>query len=188
MLVLYHDYTSPASAVAVARVHRLLREGVRAEIEGTEVVGVDTVLPVTVDLLAALDAVAPEARAEGLELHRPGVVPPTALAHVVEDVARAHGRAVAWREHCYRAYWRDGEDISDAARLRALATEAGVPEPAVAAALADRVALLAVRRRSVGHRREGIGGVPTILYDRSLVPGLLPEQDLRTLAALGAGG
>ena len=39
-----------------------------------------------------------------------------------------------------------------------------------------------------GDRRNGIGGVPTIEYDRSLVPGLLPEPDLRELAALSASG
>jgi hypothetical protein len=55
-------------------------------------------------------------------------------------------------------------------------------------ALDDRVALLAVHRRSAGDRRNGIGGVPTIEYDRSLVPGLLPEPDLRELAALSASG
>jgi predicted DsbA family dithiol-disulfide isomerase len=188
MLVLYHDYTSPASAVAVARVHRLMREGMPARVRGTEVFGLDATLPVTVDLLAALDAMAEEAAAEGIELHRPAVVPPTALAHVVEDVAREHALDVDWRDCCYGAYWRDGSDIADPDRLRRLAADAGLPAEAVDRALDDRLALLAVRQRSAGDRREGIGGVPTIKYDRSLVPGLLPDSDLRTLAALGHTG
>jgi predicted DsbA family dithiol-disulfide isomerase len=184
MLVLYHDYTSPASAVAVARVQRLQRDGMPAEIRGTEVFGLDATLPVTVELLAGLDAVADEAIAEGLELRRPALVPPTALAHVVEDVARAHALDMRWRDRCYRAFWRDGADIADAGELRRIAVTAGLPRAAVDAALDDRVALLAVRQRSAGHRREGIGGVPTIWYDRSLIPGLLPERDLLALAAL----
>lgn len=184
MLILYHDYTSPASAVAVARVHRLLRGGMPAQVRGTEVLGLDATLPVTVDLLAALDAVAQEAAAEGIELRRPARVPPTALAHVVEDVAGELGMDIEWRDRCYRAFWHDGSDISDPDQLRRLATSAGMPEHAVDRALGDRVALLAVRQRSAGDRREGIGGVPTIKYDRSLVPGLLPESDLRALAAL----
>ena len=188
MLVLFHDYTSPASAVAVLRLHRLIRDGVPARIRGTEVVAVEATLPVTLDLLAELDAVADEARAEGIELRRPPALPPTGLAHVVEDVAARHGLDMAWREHCYRAYWTDGVDIGDGGQLRRLAGQAGLPVPEVLEALDDRVALLAVHRRSAGDRRNGIGGVPTIDYDRSLVPGLLPEADLRALAALGASG
>lgn len=188
MLVMYHDYTSPASAVAVARIHRLMRGGMPAQVRGTEVLGLDATLPVTVDLLAALDMVAGEAAEEGIELHRPDLVPPTALAHVVEDVAREHAADMGWRDRCYRAFWRDGIDISDPDRLRRLAASAGLPEDAVDRALDDRIALLAVRQRSAGDRREGVGGVPTIRYDRSLVPGLLPDSDLRMLAALGDTG
>jgi predicted DsbA family dithiol-disulfide isomerase len=186
MIVLYHDYTSPESAVAVLRLHRLLREGIPAEVRGIEVLGLDVSMPVTIDMLAALDAVADEAIAEGLTMHRPPSVPPTGLAHVVEDVAREHALDVTWREHCYQAYWRDGTDISNADELRRLAEQAGLPSSDVDRALDDRLALLAVRRRAAGDRHNGIGGVPTILYDRTLVPGLLPEADLRTLAALGS--
>jgi predicted DsbA family dithiol-disulfide isomerase len=182
---LYHDYTSPESAVAVMRMHRLMRDGIQAQIRGTEVLGVDVALPVTVDMLAALDAVTNEAAAEGITLRRPPALPPTGLAHVVEDVAREHGLGMDWREQCYRAFWSDGTDISNTAELRRLAEGTGLPPTDVDRALQDRVALLSVRRRSAGDRHNGIGGVPTILYDRTLVPGLLPEADLRTLATLG---
>jgi predicted DsbA family dithiol-disulfide isomerase len=185
MLVLYHDYTSPASAVAVMRLQRLMREGVPAEIRGTEVAGIDATLPVTVDLIAALEAVADAAAAEGIVLRRPAFTPPTALAHVIEDAAREHALERDWRDVCYRAFWSEGSDISDAAELRRLAERAGLPADDIDRALDDRVALAVVRRRSAGDRRDGIGGVPTILYDRTLVPGLLPDEDLRTLAELG---
>lgn len=187
MLLLYHDYTSPASAVAVARLQRLMRDGLPAAIRGTEVFGVDAILPVSLDLLAALDTVADEAAAEGVELRRPPGIPPTALAHVVEDVARAAGGDMRWRELCYQAYWRDGRNLSDPAVLRAVAADAGLPAADVTRALDDRLALLEVRQRSVADRSDGVGGVPTIRYDRSLVPGLLPESDLRMLAALATG-
>jgi predicted DsbA family dithiol-disulfide isomerase len=188
VLILFHDYTSPASAVAVLRLQRLMRDGVPARIRGTEVLALEATLPVTIDLLAELDAVADQARAEGIDLRRPPALPPTGPAHVVEDVARRHALDVAWREHCYRAYWSDGIDIGDGRQLRRIAEHAGLPATEVDEALDDRVALLAVHRRSAGDRRNGIGGVPTIEYDRSLVPGLLPEPDLRELAALSASG
>jgi predicted DsbA family dithiol-disulfide isomerase len=185
VLVLFHDYTSPESAVAVMRLHRLMREGIPAEVRGIEVLGLDATVPVTVDVIAALDTVAGEAAAEGLTMRRPPALPPTGLAHVVEDVARAHGLDMAWREQCYQAFWSEVTDISNPDELRRIAERAELPSADVDRALEDRVALLAVRRRAAGDRHNGIGGVPTILYDRTLVPGLLPEADLRTLAALG---
>ena len=63
-----------------------------------------------------------------------------------------------------------------------------MPGDAVDRALGDRVALLEVRQRSVADRGDGIGGVPTIAYERTLVPGLLPESDLRALATLSDMG
>lgn len=185
MLVLFHDYTSPASAVAVARVTRLIAEGVPARIEGTEVLGVEATLPVTVDLLAELDAVAAQARAEGVVLRRPAGLPPTSAAHLVEDLATELDRADAWRARCYRAFWADGENISDHGVLRRLANDVGLPAEDAARRVGDRVALLEIRRRFAGHRSDGVGGVPTISYDRTLIPGLLDEADLRALAALG---
>ena len=184
MLVLFHDYTSPGSAVAVARVTRLIADGLRARIEGTEVLGVEATLPVTLDLLAELDAVAAQARAEGVVLRRPDAVPPTAPAHLVEDLAGDIARADAWRARCYRAFWTDGEDIADPGVLRRLAADVGLPVDEVSRRVGDRMALLEIRQRFAGHRRDGVGGVPTIAYDRTLVPGLLDEADLRALAAL----
>jgi len=185
VLVLFHDYTSPASAVAVARVTRLMAEGVPARIEGTEVLGVEATLPVTVDLLAELDAVAAQAQAEGVVLRRPAGLPPTAAAHLIEDLAGELDRADAWRARCYHAFWADGADIADHGVLPRLAGEVGLPAQEAARRIGDRMALLEIRQRFAGHRRDGVGGVPTISYDRTLIPGLLGEADLRALAALG---
>lgn len=184
MLVLFHDYTSPASAVAVARVERLIADGVRVEIVGTDVLGLQTTLPVTVQVLAEWEAVADAAAAEGIALRRPTRLPPTASAHLLADLAHEHGRGTDWRRACYRAVWSDGADIADLGVLRALADGVGLPRATVDDLLGDRIALLAIRRRFAGHRRDGIGGVPMISYDRTLVPGLLDEPDLRALAAL----
>lgn len=184
MLTLFHDYTSPASAVAVARLQRLIDGGASAAILGTEAIGVATVLPVTLDLLAELEAVAAAAAAEGLGLRRPPNIPPTAAAHLVEDVAGRYGLAAVWRRRCYDAYWTHGTDIAAPDVLRTLASEVGLPADEVARTLDDRVALAAIRRRFADHRRNGIGGVPTISYDGTLVPGLLDVDVLQTLTAL----
>ncbi len=184
MLTLFHDYTSPASAVAVARVERLRADGVHCLIVGTEALGVATTLPVTVEVLAELGSVAGQAEAEGLMLRRPKNLPPTAAAHLAEDVARDHGVDTAWRTSCYRAFWTDQTDISDHQVLRDLAVDVGVPADEIERTLDDRVALLSIRQRFAAHRRDGVGGVPMISYDRTLIPGLLSPAELRALAAL----
>lgn len=184
MLTLFHDYTSPASAVAVLRLQRLADEGLPVEFEGFEAIGVDATLPVTIEVIAAIDQVAAAAAAEGLVLRRPSALPPSARAHLVGAAAEDAGLGASWRQTCYRALWSDGADIGDSEVLVDLAARAGLDGERVRVLLADRAALAALRRRMAGHRREGVGGVPTLLAHRTLVPGLLPEADLRALAAL----
>lgn len=183
MLTLFHDPTDPAAAVAVLRATRLAREGVPITFEGFEAVGVDTALPPDLGMLALVDRMAEEARAEGLELRRPRQVPPTGLAHVLLAHAEAGPHAHDLRVAVYRAFWEDGADLADAAVLQGIATGVGMPAEATAALLADRVALASRRRLMGTHRRDGVGGVPVILASRTLVPGLLGEQELRDLAA-----
>jgi len=184
-LTLFHDYTSPGSAVAVVRVQRLADEGLDVAFEGFEGIGVDATLPVTLDVSAALADLAEAAAAEGVVLRRPPSLPPTAMAHLVGEVAEAEGLGASWRQTVYRAFWEDGADIGARAVLLDLAERSGLSRDRVAAAIDDPGRLATTRRRMGTHRRNGVGGVPTILASRTLVPGLLPEDELRTLAALG---
>lgn len=184
MLTLFHDYTSPASAVAVARVQRLADEGLRVEIVGFEAIGVDVSLPVTVDVVAALEELEGQAAAEGVVLRRPPALPPTAAAHVVDEEAESLRLGASWRQACYRAFWEDGADLADPEVLVSIAVAAGLDSEVVRASMADRARIAAVRRRCAGLRGEGVGGVPTILAQRTLVPGLMSERDLRALASL----
>lgn len=184
MLTLFHDYTSPASAVAVARLQRLADEGLPVEFTSFEAYGVDVALPVTLDVLATIESLTDVAESEGVVLHRPALLPPTAPAHAVEQVAEAAELGASWRQTVYRAFWVQGADLADHEILRRLAAEAGLDEAAVEDTLTDRRAVAALRRRCAALRRQGIGGVPTILASRSIVPGLLDEADLRALAEL----
>jgi predicted DsbA family dithiol-disulfide isomerase len=183
-LVLFHDYTSPGSAVAVLRVQRLADEGLPVTFQGFEAIGLDATLPLTLDVAAAVDDLAETAVAEGITLCRPPDLPPTALAHVVGTVAEQAGRGGSWRETCYRAFWSEGAAIGDRDVLLGLAERAGLDTEAVRPALEDRLLLITLRRRMANDRRNGVGGVPTILTNRTLVPGLLSLDDLRALAAL----
>jgi predicted DsbA family dithiol-disulfide isomerase len=184
MLTLFHDYTSPASAIAVVRLQRLADEGLAVEFAGFEVWVVDIPLPVSLDILAALEELAPTAAAEGLTLMRPPSVPPTARAHLVGELADGVGLGASWRQTVYGAFWSDGMDIGDPDVLIELGVHAGLDRDAVQEHLGDAAALARVRRRMAAHRRNGVGGVPTVLSQRTLVPGLLPVDDLRALSTL----
>lgn len=184
MLTLFHDYTSPYSAVAVWRLQRLAGEGVPVAFVGFEAIGVDAYLPVTVDLTAGLHDLADVAKAEGLTLQRPANLPPTALAHVVGELADERGLGRAWRRTCYQAYWQEGADLADTGVLTERASAVGLDAHEVASWLHDRGRVVAFRRGLARHRQEGVGGVPTILAHRTLVPGLLGDDDLRALADL----
>jgi 2-hydroxychromene-2-carboxylate isomerase len=183
VLTLFHDFTDPASAVAVLRLQRLADEGLAVIFEGFEA-GVDAPLPPTLDVLAGVADLAPAAAELGLVLRRPRVLPPTGGAHVVGQLAERRGLGASWRQVCYRAVWERGADVGDRQVLWNLAGRAGLNAAEVATALDDRALLASVRRRMASRRRLGVGGVPVILAGGTLVPGLLGEVDLRTLAGL----
>ena len=182
MLILTHDVTSPASALAVARFDRLAAEGLPVTFRGVDVLGIDATLPVTLDVLAELDRVADRAAALGVTLHRPSRRPPTARVHLVAELAEDAGRGRAWRAATYRAYWQDDADLADPGLVVELAEQVGLDPDTVAAALADGAALAAVRRRTHTARGEGIGGVPVLAAHGTLVSPDLAADDLWELA------
>lgn len=143
----------------------------------------DVALPPPLDVLAAIEDLAEVAAQEGVVLRRPKLLPPTARAHAVGTIAETHGLGASWREQCYRAFWTTGADIADTAVLVDLASAAGLPAEGVETALQDSAFIASVRRAAGSHRRNGVGGVPTILSHRTLVPGLLSAEQLRELAS-----
>ena len=153
------------------------------EFVGFEAVGVDVALPPSLDVIAQLEQLAEEAAIEGLVLRRPAMIPPTARAHAVGTIAETHELGASWRQRCYQAFWAEGADLDDIATLVTIAESSGLPGEEVEAALGDTAFVASVRRAAGSHRRNGVGGVPTILAQRTLVPGLLSEAQLRELAA-----
>ncbi len=184
MLTLTHDVTSPASALAVARFDRLAEEGLPVVFRGVDVLGVDATLPVTLEVLAELDRVAPRAAEMGVTLRRPTRRPSTARVHLVADLAEDAGQGRAWRTAAYRAYWEDDADLADPEFVVELAEQVGLDPDPVAAALGDEAALAAVRRRTHTARGEGIGGVPVLAAHGTLVSPDLDDADLWELASM----
>lgn len=184
VLILHWDVTVPEAALAVLRCQRLADAGHPVAFSGLDVLGVEVALPATLDQLAGVEAVAGRAAALGLELRRPMRRPPTLGVHLVGGLAEAAGLGAAWRMAVLRAYWTDGADLAAPAVLGGLAAGIGLDVAAVAALLADRGAAADLRARAVALRRRGVGGVPMLEVDGTLLPADVDDATLATLVDL----
>lgn len=184
MLVLHFDYPSAAATVAVLRLQRLADEGAEVRFVGFDVLGLELAIPATLDQLEEHARYRSRALELGLALQRPTRRPPTIGAHLVGEVADAHGLGASWRWACLVAYWTEGADLGAAGTLRTLAVAAGLPDDEVAEVLADRGRRTALRARMLEARSRGIGGVPVLEHAGTLLSAELPDEDLRALAAL----
>ena len=81
-----------------------------------------------------------------------------------------------------RAYWTDGADVADAGVLTGLAGGAGLDPVAVEALLADRAAAADLRGRMLALRRRGVGGVPVLEVDGTLLTADVDDATLTELA------
>lgn len=184
MLTLHHDVTSPAAAVAVLRLQRVVDAGGRVTFSPLDVLGLEIPIPVTPALVEQIDLHHEVALDHGLVLRRPSRQPPTLLAHVVGELAEEAELGASWRWTCLDAYWREDRDLADVGVLTDLGVRAGLDAAAVAARLEDRTAKASLRERMLAQRRRGLGGVPVLELDGTFVPADLPEPDLWHLAGL----
>lgn len=184
MLRLFFDYPSAAASVAVLRLQRLADEGLPVSFLGFDVLGLQMAVPATLDQLAELERHQRRARELGLVMRRPRLRPATLGAHVVGEVAQDHGLGAAWRWACLSGYWTHGVDLGDDVQLRELAMSAGLPDIDVVEALSNPTRRAAVRARMRESRTRGIGGVPVLEHDGTLLPPDLADGDLRALAAM----
>jgi predicted DsbA family dithiol-disulfide isomerase len=112
-------------------------------------------------------------------------------AHRLLHWAEAEGKDRALKHALLRAYFTDGQDISDRETLVRLAGEAGLPEARAAEILASDEHAPEVRAEEKFYLDLGISGVPSvILNDRHLIQGGQPpelfERALRQVAGLAA--
>jgi predicted DsbA family dithiol-disulfide isomerase len=110
-------------------------------------------------------------------------------AHRLLHWAELEGRQLALKEVLLRAYFSDGENVSDAAVLRRLAEDAGLDGGRAAAILAGDEYAAEVRAAEAFYTSRGISSVPAIIFDqRHMIPGAqLPEMFEEFLRELAAG-
>ncbi len=99
----------------------------------------------------------------GIEMRPPSVLANSYQALAAQEFAIEQGRADAFEERVFRAYFHDQQNIGDRAVLLMLAQEAGLDPALLDEALAqDRYAMRLKNTAMVAHQR-GISGVPTFM-------------------------
>jgi 2-hydroxychromene-2-carboxylate isomerase len=184
VLTLHWDVTVPEAALAVLRCQGLADAGRPVAFSGIDVLGVEADLPVTLDQLAGLEAVRAGAAALGLELRRPTRRPPTLGVHLVGSLAEAVDLGAAWRLAALRAYWTEGAALGHPDVLVGLAADVGLDADEVGRLLGDRAAAADLRGRFLALRRRGVGGVPVLEVDGTLLPADVDDATLAELAGL----
>lgn len=106
--------------------------------------------------------------------------------HRLMHLAAAHGRQDAMKERLLRAYFSEGELVSDHATLMRLAAEVGLPEDEVRELLAGDRYADEVRDDERTAGALGISAVPTFVVDRALgASGAHPPEALLGLLREG---
>jgi predicted DsbA family dithiol-disulfide isomerase len=107
-------------------------------------------------------------------------------AHRIVHLGLEHGLQDATKERLLRAYFSEGELISDPATLARLAAEVGLPADEVNDTLAGDRYAASVREDEATARQLGISAVPTFVIDRTLgASGAHPNEDLLDLLRRG---
>ncbi|MCZ8079629.1 MAG: DsbA family oxidoreductase [Rhodobacteraceae bacterium] len=121
--------------------------------------------------IQAMLQVAEHAKKAGAEIDMEKVtrLPNTLDAHRLIHWAGIEGRQTAMVARLFKAHWREGADIGDAATLARLAGEVGMDAAAVARLLATDADADDIRARDMDARQKGVTAVPTFLIAQQYV-------------------
>lgn len=121
--------------------------------------------------IQAMLQVAEHAKKAGAEIDIEKVtrLPNTLDAHRLIHWAGIEGRQTAMVARLFKAHWREGADIGDAATLARLAGEVGMDAAAVARLLATDADADDIRARDMDARQKGVTAVPTFLIAQQYV-------------------
>ncbi len=112
-----------------------------------------------------------------LNLDRIERAPNTLDAHRLIHWAGLEGRQTPMVSALFRAYWRDGRDVGDAATLADIAGEAGLDREMIRRLLASDADVAEIRAREAHARERGVNAVPTfILAERHVLQGAQPAE------------
>lgn len=175
---LHFDFTSPASVVAVLRLHTFLARGADVGFVGIDMLGLAIAIPVSQQLIAERNQWAAPAATLGCVLGTPRWQPPTAKAHLVHQLAQQQGLGATWREQVMTAYWHDGAAIDDRDVLIALGQNSGLSAAAVSSVLDNQSMQRTLLQQMTQNRKRGIGAVPVLEVHGNFVSPHLDDPDL----------
>lgn len=116
------------------------------------------------------------------------VQPNTLEAHRLLNYAEQHGRQDEMAEALFKAYFVDGENLTDPAVLADLGARAGLDRDAVTAYLASDADRSLIAQADVEARTAGIGGVPFFIFNRKVGVSGAQEADALLQAMEQASG
>jgi predicted DsbA family dithiol-disulfide isomerase len=197
-LVLYHDFVSPFSRLALLVARDVAREtGLALRLVPLELFPPPVPLPPAPETLGAeLEAALPLARALGAELALPARVPRTRKAHEALVHARRQGEGMGQgkgmrqgqgqgesleldlAEALYDAVWRRGQDIGRLDVLAGLGAEVGLDRGLLHVALGLDTGQQEILAAGVAAAAAGIDGVPTFRLGDDVAVGLFPAAEL----------
>lgn len=121
--------------------------------------------------IQAMLQVAEHAKKAGAEIDMEKVtrLPNTLNAHRLIHWAGIEGRQTVMVARLFKAHWREGADIGEAATLARLAGEVGMDAAAVARLLATDADADDIRARDMDARQKGVTAVPTFLIAQQYV-------------------
>jgi predicted DsbA family dithiol-disulfide isomerase len=142
----------------------------------------------TVEIYARVVAAA-EAAGLAIDFGNIPKVPNTLNAHRLIHWAGLEGKQTAVVSALFRAYWREGRDIGDAATLAAIAGEAGLDAALIARLLASYADMAEILARDRHARERGVNAVPTfIVANQYALSGAQPPELWRqVIEELGGG-
>lgn len=124
-------------------------------------------------------ALVEHAAAAGLALNLDRILrqPNTLDAHRLIHWAGIEGRQTPMVAALFRAFWRDGRDLSDRGTLAAIAAEAGLDRAMIDRLLASDADAAEIRARAAEARARGVTGVPVfILAGTHVLQGAQPTE------------
>ena len=122
-----------------------------------------------------IDNLRATARAAGIEMKRPLLIPSTSKAHEATEFAKEQGKLHAFHRAVFHAYFEREENIGDIDILRRIGGECGMDADALRQALDDGRYAAAVEEQMQWSRDAGITGVPTTIFNERFA--LVGAQD-----------
>lgn len=119
--------------------------------------------------------------AAGIAMKPPETYTNSRLALEAAEFAKSTGRAEAFEERIYRAYFSEGLNIGRIGVLRELAADAGIDAAAMSEALESGRYQATLKETTIAAHQRGVSGVPTFFAGEFPMVGAQSEDVMRML-------